>query len=281
MKFKIIFRVDADKKIGWGHFVRCATLAKEFKDKANSHITFITKSKLVAQEASCLGYHTRIINKKVNLEEEVKVYKKLLSDCDAFITDKINISASFLKKIKYYTKFLVSIDDESRIRFCSDILIRPNLNDSFKHAFSPTTEYYGGSRYIILRKQFSTPVIRKAPPMVKNIFVCFGGSDPNNLTKRVCTAVSKRIFFHAQTYTVVLGKGVEGNGKFIKDLDDRFVFKKGVENIGSLMTRADMGIVSGGTLLYEASRTGLPSLVLCQNKNQEREEVYWLAEGQP
>ena len=163
-KIYIAFIVKSNKKIGFGHLMRCKVLLKKFQRMIKCNIKFFSK-----------------------------VYLNKLSNFNIVITDLPDINEKQLKQIKKHNKLLVSIDDGHKIKFPSDILINPNINPKIKNYFFKKTKYFSGKDYIILREEFEkfakkTKIILKKS---KQIFVCFGGSDAKNLTEKLIRIFKK------------------------------------------------------------------------------------------
>lgn len=248
----VCFILKADKKIGGGHLVRCRVLAEALKKQAGCKVKFFSGASSVKGP----GF-------------------------DICITDSPDINRKDLGRLKKYTKLLVSIDDGNNIYFSSDILISPNVNPDVRHRFSRSTKYLSGRDYIILKEGFEKTAhkrrdISKDP---RHIFICFGGSDPNNLTERLIKILKDSAADKKIKINLVLGP-LFGSAKRVETLiayDNRYVLRKGVSDLAGILQKCDLAIISGGTLLYEACILGAPAIVISQNKRQDREAGFFAA----
>lgn len=249
-KIFICFIVKANKKIGSGHLIRCKALAEEFRKIVGCNIKFFSK---------------------ISLNE--------ISNFDICITDLPNIKKKELEQLKRYSKFLVNIDDGHKLKFPSDVLVNPNLNPKVKNKFSRETKYFLGRNCIILRKEFNwyARKKKKISKKVKRIFICFGGSDPDNLTERLIR-VLKEINLDKRIRIDIIRGSLFGNPKEIEKLtkdNKEYILHKNIHNLGKILWKADLAIISGGTLLYEACVLGIPSIVICKNQEQDTESRFF------
>lgn len=257
------FRVDGGKEIGLGHAVRCLNLAWKLRATTECAITFISATPSIFR-----GLNT------VNYGIEPRIFENVDITTDILVVDLPAINEEYLLDLRSRTKFLVNIDDHTgNVRFCSDILIKPNFNTRVKHLYSGTTRYLAGKGYIILGKQFEAfdREQRAIPTEPKSILVCFGGSDPENLTPRLIP-ILERIAFKLRI-DLVLGASF-GSVSEIERLvsrQERYSLHKNVANMAQLMWGADLAVISGGTLMYEACTLGTPAAIISQNREQDDE----------
>lgn len=167
---------------------------------------------------------------------------------------------------------LIGIDDSGEGAFEFDILIRPNmLRLPRPNNLQPKAQYWSGREYIILHPVFNKLKEKNNKSKIKRILLCFGGSDSERITLRVVSILKDIKTKHE--VRVVIGAGLPYQKDLNQIIDGNKYFKiiKNVKNLAEEMNRADIGIISGGTLLYETCSVGLPSIVICQNEQQEIE----------
>jgi len=271
MYMNILFRVEATKEFGLGHLTRCLALADKFVELNDDvDITFITSSNSVSEIANRIGFKVIHLPLYDNVAGELNYYKSKLNKA-IFVTDIPNIHESYLKALKKNNCLVVSLDDESDTVFHSDILIKPNINPNVSHFYSSDTQYYEGAKYVILKKEFEKYAekmkIRNEYP--KSLFLCFGGSDNNNITRKIVNVVKKTNL----NSTVVIGSLYPYKDELLKSIEgyDNVDIKRDVNNIDEFIYNADLAIISGGTLLYETAAVGTPSIIICQNQDQNDE----------
>jgi len=272
---RILFRVEATPKLGLGHLMRCLALAEKFNESvSNTNIVFITSSIAAGEQIKRCGYKLINLPSSENMVEEIKYYEKYLKKA-IFITDIPDISEDYLKTLKEKACLSVSIDDGSDSIFYSDILVNPNLNPKINCKYSSNTQYYSGAKYVILKKAFEKYMIKKKQIKreAKSLFICFGGSDRNNITQKVVNVIREMDI----NITVVIGMMYPYYNELARDIKDyrNTQIKRDAHNMDELIYDADLAIISGGTLLYETSAVRTPAIVICQNQEQNRESEFF------
>ena len=272
---KILFRVEATPKLGSGHLMRCLALADKLKESISDvDMTFITSSNAVGEQIRSYDYKLINLSSSKNMVEEIGHYEKYLKKA-IFITDIPDILEDYLKTLKKKVCLLVSIDDGSDTVFYSDILINPNLNPNINHSYSSETQYYSGAKYVILKKAFEKYAVKKKRLRrgAKSLFICFGGSDRNNITQKIVNMIREMDV----TITVVIGMMYPYYEELVKDIKEHgnIQIKRNAYNMDELIYDADLAIISGGTLLYETCAVGTPAIVFCQNREQNRESEFF------
>jgi spore coat polysaccharide biosynthesis predicted glycosyltransferase SpsG len=190
MKKKFLFiRVDIDKKIGSGHFVRCIALAEILKNYFN--IYFVSKK--ITKNAIAELKKNKIKLYKIKNEEDFFI--KIKNDT-IVVLDGYKFSLYYQKKLKKYTKSTIILDDRPNISYDTKKVI----NFSFKrNFFSLKNNIYTGLEYFPIRAPFRIDKNIFLKKNKKEIpFVCFGGSDAYNLTKLTVKILLK--FIH-QSFT--------------------------------------------------------------------------------
>ena len=107
---------------------------------------------------------------------------------------------------------------------------------------------------------------------VKNLFICFGGTDPNNLTCRVISVLSNIWQKYSITINLICGPGyifTEELEKVIK-IHDKINIKviKATSKISKYMVDSDIAITAGGRTVYELTALHVPTLVICSNTRE-------------
>jgi UDP-2,4-diacetamido-2,4,6-trideoxy-beta-L-altropyranose hydrolase len=259
----IAFRVDGGKEVGLGHAVRCLNLAQQLRETTECEITFISATPSAFSELSTRNYGI-----------EPRIFDNIDITTDILVVDLPAINEEYLLDLRSRAKFLVNIDDHtSNVRFCSDILVRPNFNEGVNHLYSGTTRYLSGKDYIILGKQFEVFARKRRaiPTEPKSILVCFGGSDPENLTQRLIPTLEQIAF--KPRIDLVLGASFSSVSEIEKlvSRQKRYSLHKNASNMAQLMWGADLAVISGGTLMYEACTLGTPAIIISQNQEQDDE----------
>ena len=103
---------------------------------------------------------------------------------------------------------------------------------------------------------------------VNNILITFGGTDPNNLSKKVLDAILSTNY--GGRINVILGLGYVGVDDFVSRYESNSSVQiyQNVSNISEFMFKADIIFTSAGRTMYEICSIGVPTICLCQNDRE-------------
>ena len=260
----IIFYFKAGKKIGLGNLYRCRSLAIELSKNKNIKIIISTKQKKLFN----IGFKSF----KFKWLPASKIFKT--KNNDIIVVDISNCPLKLQNKLKNNCKFLVGIDDWGKGPFVYDFFLRPNpIQLPPPKMIEKKGKIYQGKNYILLNPKFAKIKVKKFNKEIKNIFICFGGSDPRGYTLRVVKILLNEKISKKIKFILVVGPSFSNNYK-LKNLltnNNNFKIYKNPKNIIKLYNLCDVAIISGGYLLYEACALGKPSIVLMQEKEQHNE----------
>lgn len=250
--------VNGNNKRGIGHIYRALELADEFYTKPDIYYDVNqTDVKVFGQTT-----HTLIpVNGIYDLFEKCR--KK---QYDIFINDILTTSIDYmigLRSVLPNAKVINFEDDGEGI-------LKADLVFNALYENSELKQVKAGEKYYISGKTFMfyTPI--KIKDKVQNIFISFGGADPQNYSDRLLKIISKEEY-QQYNFIVVLGRAkynveeLMGYNKFanISVLYD-------VSNMPELMSKCDIGITSRGRTGYELAILGIPSIAMAQNAREEK-----------
>ncbi len=270
---KAFFIVNANSLIGYGHWMRCVTLAKEIINSVDS-CTFITEDKnqdlIVKNEA--LGIKTLITdlydkNRFLDLFDKESI---VIIDSD----NKDLKEMPFQRILKRKSARVAYFTLDTSTQFISDYVISYNAQSSnLKYNLGPNTKRLTELQYSIFRDEFRNIVGKNDPePIPGNfkVFICFGGSDELDYTNQVIRLLSK----YSNTIDrvdVVLGKMNRQHGISENDSLNISVFQS-IDTISEIMTSADIGFCGSGNTFYELTLCNKPCWIVPMSM---REESSW------
>lgn len=286
---KIGFIVHGSPHIGMGHIMRTLSLAMELRDRG-AQVFYFSKYaqglgevvrqgfetvRMPAREMQGIGFR---YGETDELQEDLEFIRTVLGEkqTDALIVDSYNVSKEFFICLKRLTKCLVYIDDLNRFLYPVDILVNGTvLTERMDYRVEhPGERLLLGLKYNLVRKEFCQKPARAIKPMVQDILITTGSSDPFDMTGKFLgffenkiteAAFIKRLCFH-----VIVGGG------FCKE-NQKGWDKRGVLNIlsyenqsdlSTVMHQCDLAISSGGSTLYELAACGIPCLTFSYAENQ-------------
>ncbi len=300
---KIVFRVDSSQNIGSGHVMRCLTLADALKE-FNSEVIFICRDLTgnIIDFIEASGYKVSRLqtNSSSRTKQDLKQHSSWLgSDWEQDAQETINI----LKNLNVKPKFLIVdhyaidhnwevltrsvvekimvIDDLADRRHDCDLLLDQNFY------VNPEQRYKGlvpdncikllGPSYALLRPEFRDkyPYKEKKRSNNKNIFVFFGGIDPNNETAKTLKAIFS-LKRHKLTADIVVGEKNQHKSlikKLCKD-HSNITLHSHIDNMAELMSHCHVAVGAGGTTTWERFCLGIPSIVISIAANQKENAKY-------
>ena len=270
MKRKILFRVDCNKKIGFGHYVRCYNLAfLLIKNKCS--VTFLMKKD---------GGNLIFKNKKINyifLDKNITLKKE--SERISYLFKKKNFDRIILDvehnlfKKKDYEKFIFGLLNISSKIICWD------NNITNKVRFGLTYRPY--PKFLKLRMQskkfkvleglnyFYSPLAKRNSKnnKIKNILINLGGTDQITRIKNILNILHS--IKNKHKYNIIIPNHNKKINTF-KIKRHNYIFPKLIES-RKLYNDIDLAIVSGGMSKYECIINFIPSIVI--NLTEEQKKV--------
>lgn len=256
---KIIIRVDGYNRIGLGHIYRTTALAHHL---SNHHILFVSKKmhKLGINFIKSQNFNIKTFTLKKEFYEIIANFEP-----DIIFNDILDTSADYIEYLKGKNLFTVNFEDLGDGSTKADIV----FNALYEQKNS-LDNYYWGKNYYILREEFQDIEQKTIEKEVKQILITFGGTDPNNYTKKVLELLNNMDLKNIKI-SIVLGLGYAKYDDLIKysqELNHKFMIKKNVKNISALMYDADLIFTSAGRTVYEIASIGVPTIVLAQNDRE-------------
>jgi len=296
---KIYFRTDASSKIGSGHVMRCLTLAEHLKNNG-SEITFISRAFTGNLNALISNKGMRVIelpkpynNKtKSNKTKSGNYYKWLGASQkqdaketitvlghekpDWLIVDHYALDYDWEIYFSSNVKNIMVIDDlANRPHNCKVLLDQnwfENKDNRYDALVSAECAKLLGPKYALLRPQFSQARKNLKPNIgeVNRIFVFFGGSDYHNLTGMILEAFSKPEFRHLEIDVVIGGSNPRRHKieKIVKSRAYTHLYIQ-IDDMASIMKKADLAIGGGGATTWERMCLNLESHVIISSDNQK------------
>ncbi|KZX12574.1 cytidylyltransferase domain-containing protein [Methanobrevibacter filiformis] len=202
--------------------------------------------------------HNKKYNKNSDLLNKIKEFKP-----DIVINDVLNTSKEYISTLKENNYFVINFEDIGEGAEKADIV----FDALYEHQI-PLKNTYSGYRYYILKNEFYYQNPKEIKENVEEILITFGGTDPNNLTKKTLTNLLESNY--NKHITVILGLGYHNTEDLEKEFSNlkNIEIYKNVKNISEYMAKADIIFTSAGRTMYEVASLGVPCVCLCQNKRE-------------
>ena len=262
----LIFRVDADAKLGTGHLMRCFALAQAWKDKGGQALFITTcRNELLLQRLQEERFVINIIERTEDWEKTKDIIKNFP---DAWVVlDGYHFHEEYQQKLKETGRRLLVIDDMAHLKhYYADIVLNQNLHaEELYYSCEHYTQLLLGTKYVLLRREFRVRRgrEREAREKVLRILVTLGGADPDNCTLKVIKAF-QQLKVPGLGATVVIGGSNPHSvalGKIVKQSRMPISIFQKVKNMPELMARMDIAVSSGGATVWELAFMGVPTMV--------------------
>ncbi|HHB2480200.1 TPA: glycosyltransferase [Bacillus cereus] len=250
---KLIIRVDGYREIGLGHIYRTLTLAHNIFD--HEVIFLMNKQydlgiKLIEKQ-----------NFKIEFFEQDPLPKIREISPDIIINDILDTGTDYMLKLKKMGIKVFNFEDLGPGAEYAD-----GVFNALYPGNVPVKYFYTGENYYCARPDFinsSTKIIKEN---VNKVLITFGGTDPNNLTKKTLDAIANMPYEFE--ITVVLGPGYKYKDAIFKDIDNYSrvinVYTE-INNMAEFMLEADVIFSSAGRTMYEIAMIGTPAIIISQN----------------
>lgn len=190
--------------------------------------------------------------------------KIVYENYDCILIDRLNNKENFVIRLKSIISKVIVFDDCGPGAQYSDVLINALIDLPEKKPKS----FYHGYSFIIYDDAFDD--IKNDNTFIekpREVFICFGGSDPNNISELIIPVILENTSFH---FTLVLGPGYKEIQTFIARYNKikNLSLLSNVKNMENLINYANICIVSGGLTLYECLYLKKNIIVACQVEHQ-------------
>ena len=256
MKKRILIKTDASHEIGTGHIYRGLAIASKL---VNHDVIFLlNENKEIGINIIKNYNYPYITHNDNNILSKIKEYEP-----DIVVNDILNTTSSYIKSLKDEDYFVLNFEDLGGGVKYADLV----CDALYEHKI-PLKNLYSGHLYYILKDEFYYQPYKEIHPSVKEILLTFGGTDPNDLTKKTLNSILKSDF--KGNVKVILGLGYmdkKGIEKEFQDYNNIEIFED-VKNISEYMISADLIFTSAGRTMYEIASIGVPCVCLCQNQRE-------------
>ena len=267
---QIVFRLDANARIGTGHLMRCLTIADEL-DQKKYHIYFIC-------EKLSPPMQTLIADKgyKFYIENNEKYILNFLENLrpDYLVIDHYELDSKFEKKARPYSKKIIIIDDmANRFHICDFLLDQNPLRteDDYKPWVNPECQLLLGANYVLIKPEFR--LLRKSCiTSWERCLISFGGSDPDNITLKILTALDSELKIKNIKWTIIAGTANNNWNSlmnFTNQTQMEITLIKQTNKIAELMSNHDFAFGAAGAMAWERACIGLPSVTFAIAENQK------------
>jgi len=289
------FRVDSSAEIGTGHLSRCLTLAEKIVN-AGHYVLFICRhaprnSLEIIEKAGCriLTLDTLVgvaaendlphsswlgVDQSEDAKQCIEALGSKNIKLDWLIIDHYALDYRWEAKLAPHTQNICVIDDLADREHCCDLLVDQNFYSNPNSRYATLVPKHCtlllGPRYAMLRDQFKNlkSSINRRDGSIERIVVFFGGSDVNNFTGKIVSALGS--LSQGQFSVDVIIGDLHPDKNMIREQCERFGFVLHVQTscIEVIFETSDLCIGGGGVSTWERCCLGLPTLIVAIAMNQ-------------
>lgn len=255
---KVAIYVNGNNKRGIGHIYRALEIADEFYVKPDIYYD------INQTELKVFGKTTHTLIPVNGIAELFQLCKK--NQYTIFINDILTTSIDYmigLKSVLPEAK-IINFEDDGEGVLKADLV----FNALYEEEGLP--HIYSGEKYYICSKLFMYFNPININESVKNIFISFGGADPQNYADRLLEIVSKNEYreYH---FTVVLGRAKNNVDELMEyNSHENIDVFYDVSNMPELMTQCDVAVTSCGRTSHELALLGIPTIAVSENAREEK-----------
>ena len=268
-----IFRVDASPGIGSGHVRRCLALAEALAaDRWGVVFACRAGTREVVPSLARSAFAYRVVS--VDRGGLASLHDLAPGGCDLLVVDHYGLHESYERSCRAWAKQILVIDDLADRPHDCDILVDQTPGRQARDYAGLVPGHctvLAGSEFALLDPRFRQARERLRAPIdeVQRVLVSFGGTDPAGATVRALEALG--VAKLGTAVDVVLGTVNDDIGR-IRQLAAQLVpaatVHVAVDDMASLIARADMAIGAGGVSALERCCLGVPSLTITIADNQ-------------
>lgn len=254
----VAFYVNGNTKRGMGHIYRCLELADEFYVKPDIYYD------INQTDRELFGETTHNLIGVNGLNELFKILEN--KKYDIFINDVLNTTMDYMIALKNCnpSKKIINFEDDGEGIYKADLVINALYQDPL------VPQMKSGKNYYICAKTFMFYEPISIKDEVKNIFISFGGADPQNYTDRLLDIV-KKDKYNRYNFKVVIGRAKENKDKLLEyNSFSNIEVLYDIRNMPEVMSNCDIAITSRGRTGYELAILGIPTIAMAQNKREEK-----------
>ena len=290
----VVFRVDSSLKIGTGHVMRCLTLAKTLLKEKHT-VSFICRNlegNLIehieknhfdvarlndenATENPSHLHHADWLGTSWQQDagETIEILDSLHA-IDWLVIDHYALDIKWEESVKTHVGNIIVIDDLADRKHSANILLDQNyyadMNTRYDELIPENTVHLIGPEYTLLRDEFTEKHgnIKPRTGKIENILIFFGGTDSENLTLKSINSL--KTIDTIASINVVIGN-TNPNKNIILNCCGTMrnvTCHINIDNISTLMQKADLSLGAGGTTTWERCYLGLPAIVFTLAHNQ-------------
>lgn len=280
-------RVDANKKIAMGHVMRCITIAEQLL-KRGCRVLFLTADEWARDTISEAGMDQLCLHTRWDwMEEELPRLREILSmaGVKTLLVDSYQATTAYFEGLKDLVR-IVRIDDCFEPVGPADILINYNafhVRFPYQETYADGTKLLLGTDYVPLRGEFArrgtTEMADGNTSKGLSVLLASGSGDVQDALMGLLQKIVEEEAFKEVIFHVVIGslhpRGDEIEFFSMEYEQPRIKVYRPCRNVAGLMAECDAAVSAAGTMLFELSAMGVPTVFFESADNQRYDREYF------
>jgi UDP-2,4-diacetamido-2,4,6-trideoxy-beta-L-altropyranose hydrolase len=276
-KPSLLIRADASAGIGAGHVMRCLALAKAWQ-KSGGVVVCVMAENIVALEERLTREDVTVMKIAAAPGSKADADRTIAEAHHAnpawVVVDGYRFDPPYISNLNAVGLRTLFLDDDGRFdSYPAHVVLNQNISaiSAMYAKREASTQLLLGSKYVLLRPEFLIePRAREHPAIARKVLVTMGGSDSEDVTGKILTALlAMDANFEAK---IVVGGGNPWQNELQVLADQRrgFELEKSPANMASLMQWADVAISGAGGTVWELAYLGVPAIVIALSQDQRQ-----------
>lgn len=277
---RLLVRVDANDRIGWGHLMRCLAIAAAWRD-AGGQASFV-----IRREAASAAAIDRIRSRRHTcfplvgrnqLADEIRYVRCIAQTIGAtwLMLDGYHFTSDYQRQLRSAETHLAVVDDTGHLpRYCGDVLINPSPQagqidyQCDAHARKLLGTHFLPLRREVMRWRGNRPGSAKT---AARLLVTLGAGDATDHLLKIIEGLSA-VRDSELDVQIVAGPSTRRRAELPRavahQFSPRFQFVDATDDLPRRMAGADLAISAAGTSLWELAYLGVPAIALIRADNQ-------------
>lgn len=288
-----VFRADASAHIGFGHVMRCLTLAQALTETGHAcHFISRQLPDVLQQRLISAGISLHALDYAFAAEKEAPFTVDEHADAaqtqqaldslaggKVLIVDHYGLGLDWERTLRAGVERIMVIDDLASRHHDCDILLDQNLRRTeadYRPLVPDSCDILAGTRFTLLRKEFAQKrallVETEVSSDVHSVLINLGGGDNLPLLTQCLHSLTNHFQHLSLNLTLVTGQPI--NEKALLNavkLPSSWSIKlmSNIDTMADILATTDIAIGAAGTSAWERCCLGVPSILFVLADNQQ------------
>lgn len=288
-----IFRADASREIGFGHVMRCLTLAQALSEKGHScHFICRQLPDVLHQRLHAAGVTLHWLDYVFTADEvspfvvdataDAAQTQRILHSINGvkvLVVDHYGLGLDWERSVRSHVDKLMVIDDLAARSHDCDVLLDQNLGRTeadYRPLVPDSCQILAGTEFTLLRNEFAQRRAELAEVEVStevhSVLINLGGGDSLPLMIQCLQSLTSHFQHLSLSLTLVTGQPID-EGVLLKavGLPSSWSIRllSNIDNMADILATTDIAIGAAGSSAWERCCLGVPSLLFVLADNQK------------